>query len=174
MDKRLLREFQDQVLLQCEYVLRAANELNSALAAPDFESAKAAFYAIQNLLGAAANISKAFWGQQGKNLAPQRKPLRDSVGMADTSPLKTVGMRNNFEHFDERLDTWWKDSKTHNLADLNIGPANMVPFGTKEILRQFDPATTEVVFWSQRFNLQSVIDEVNRIVPLLRAELAKR
>ena len=62
------------------------------------------------MLNAGANISKAFWGSGGK-LAVERKPLRDSIGIDDKSPLRAVTMRNNFEHFDERIDRWWTSPK---------------------------------------------------------------
>lgn len=172
MDRRLLREFQSQVLLQCEFMLRASNDLNAALSTPSFDTAKAVFYAIQNFLNAAANISKALWGEGGRWAGP-RQPLRDSIGITDASPLHAVTMRNNFEHFDERLDTWWRDSSRHNLADVNVTSGGIVGFDDIDILRLFDPITTDVIFWGQRFNLQKLIHEVGCILPRLTAELAK-
>jgi hypothetical protein len=94
MELMLLRIFQQQVLGQCKNLLLSANEVNQSLAKYDVQGV---FYALQNLLNAGANISKALWGQGGK-LADQRKPLRDSIGIDDTSPLREVTMRNNFEH----------------------------------------------------------------------------
>lgn len=168
MDIYLLRVFQSQVAAQCRFMLRAAADVNNALKEPD---TNAVFYGIQNFLNAAANISKAFWGQGGK-FAEQRKPLRDSVGVADTSPLRQVVMRNNFEHFDERLDRWWKESKRHNFSDLNIG---LIIAGIDEIdsFRNFDPKSTDLSFWGQKFNLQELINEVRSIVPKLEAEASK-
>jgi hypothetical protein len=118
LDPALLHAFQKQVELQCRFLLIAAKDVNDKLPSRNTE---AVFYALQNLLNAGANISKALWGQGGK-LSDQRKILRESVGIDDASPLRQVTMRNNFEHFDERLDRWWAESKNHNQADLNIGP----------------------------------------------------
>jgi hypothetical protein len=53
--------------------------------------------AVQARLGAAANISNALWGEGGR-LGEQRAPLRDSLQVANSSPLKEVAMRNHFEH----------------------------------------------------------------------------
>jgi hypothetical protein len=100
MDKQLLKIFQEQVRLQCMFLLRAARELNQTLKTKDTESI---FFSLQNFLTAGANISKALWGQGGR-LHAERKPLRDSIGVHDSSALRAVNMRNNFEHFDERLD----------------------------------------------------------------------
>ena len=170
MDTMLLRVFQHQVLLQCEFMLLAAAEINESL--KDKTNTRV-FYSIQNLLNAAANVSKAFWGQAGK-LATARQALRDSVGVSDASPLREVNMRNNFEHLDDRLDRWWAESARHNHADLSIGPIGMIQgLDDIDMFRLFDPSTTDIVFWGQRFNLQSLIDEVQRILPALKAEAAK-
>src|SRR5271154_1382263 len=105
MELMLLRVFQKQVLLQCQFLMQASADINTAINATIKERGNnhAVFYALQNFLNAAADISKALWGQRGK-LASERKDLRDSIGIADDSPLTEVNMRNNFEHFDERLD----------------------------------------------------------------------
>jgi hypothetical protein len=164
MELMLLRTFQSQVALQCKFLLLAASEVNRAVRDRNTESA---FYALQNLLNAGANISKALWGQSGK-LENDRKPIRDSIGIGDDSPLRDVTMRNNFEHFDERLDRWWQQSTSHNNLDLMIGPKNMIA-GADDMdkFRHFDPTTADIVFWGQEFNLQKLVGEVQRIFPSL-------
>ena len=92
--------FQRQVATQCFAALMAAETAQSALNPVNQD----VFWAsIQNCLTAVANISKAMWGQGGK-YSKERKPLRDSLGVGNNSPLKRTSMRNNFEHFDERLE----------------------------------------------------------------------
>jgi hypothetical protein len=166
----LLRMFQRQVLLQCGFILRAAGEVNQSLNGTD---SKHTFYALQNLLNAAANVSKALWGQGGK-LSEQRKPLRDSIGVTDESPLRNVTMRNNFEHFDDRLDRWWKDSKRHNHVSMVIGERDAVA-GFEEIdtFRWFNPVTTDMYFWGDSFNIQAIVDEVQNLFPKLEEEANK-
>ena len=167
MDLMLLRVFQQQVLLQCRYVLVSAKYLQDA---NQHHDTVAVFYAIQNLLTAAANVAKALWGQKGSK-AVDRGALRLSIGVNDSSPLRLVTMRNNFEHFDDRLDKWWRDSFRHNHADLNIGPKDAIA-GLDDIdrFRMFDPTSTDVIFWGETFNLNALIDEVARICPLLEEE----
>ena len=146
MDLMLLRAFQQQILLQCQFMLMASAKINEALRQDDISRT---FYSIQNLLNAAANVSKALWGQSG-SLTAERQALRDSIGVSDSSPLREVTMRNNFEHFDERLDRWWTQSAHHNYADLNIGPRSAISgIDNVDTFRMYDPATTEVVFWGQ-------------------------
>jgi hypothetical protein len=171
MELMLLRIFQGQVALQCEFLLTAAKDAKQALRQRNVERV---FYALQNLLNAGANISKSLWGQGGK-FSEQRKPLRDSVGVSDDSPLREVTMRNNFEHFDERLDRWWRESKAHNYADMNMGPKDSTTAGidTMDMFRLFDPNTTDLTFWGQEFNIQKIVDEVQKILPKLKAEASK-
>src|ERR1035437_3525844 len=153
MDLMLLRLFQKQVLFQCEAVMFAASGINTAVENHDL---KFLFYEMQNLLNATANISKALWGQGGK-LYNQRIYLRESIGVSDNSPLKAVQMRNNFEHFDERLDAWWRDSKRHNYLDFSAAAKSSVA-GLDPIdwFRVYDSSTTDLFFWSQEFNIQEI------------------
>jgi hypothetical protein len=170
MDTFLLRVFQRQVLDQCNFLLLSAKEIDAGLAMgnPDH-----ILYGIQNLLNAGANISKMLWGQKGK-FANKRTRLRESINVADDSPLRNVNMRNNFEHMDERLDRWWADSKAHNHADMIIGPKNsFVGIEPTDMFRMFDPHTTDVIFWGEEFNIQALVNEAQRILPLLQAEADK-
>lgn len=170
MDLMLLRTFQGQIELQCYFVLAAAQDVNAGLAQ---QNVNHVFYGIQNLLNAAANISKALWGTGGR-LAAERQHLRASIGVSDSSPLRDVVMRNNFEHIDERLDRWWRESTHHNHADLNIGPKAMIAgMADIDMFRAFDPATADITFWGQEFNVQAIVNEVQRILPLVSAEAQK-
>lgn len=167
METRLLRVFQKQVLLQCDFLLAAASQVNAAV---DQNDACACFFALQNFLNAGANIAKALWGSGGKR-AEARKPLRDTIGIDDNSPLRQVGMRNNFEHFDERLERWWDESRGCYI-DLLIRKAIFVGSAEIDKFRQYDPTTTNLTFWGEDFNLQEIISEVRRILPRLEREAA--
>ena len=143
MDVMPLRMFQQQVLLQCQFMLLSAHELSAAMVSMD---STRTFYAIQSLLNAAANVSKAFWGSGGRQ-ADDRYDLRDSIGIPEDSPLREVRMRNNFEHLDERLDQWWKESNRHNHVDLSIGPRSMISgIDDIDMFRAFDPRTADLAF----------------------------
>ena len=84
-------------------------------------------------------------------------------------------MRNNFEHFDERIDRWWKESKHHGYTDLNIMPRTAVSsLDDIDVFRWFDQQTTDVIFWSEKFNVQEIVNEVQRILPLVTQEASKR
>lgn len=168
MDPMLLMVYHVQIETQCEGVIKAAEDLNAALKA---HNVNLVFCAIQALLTSAANISKALWGVP-KNTAAltDRKPLRDRLKVDDNSPLRPLTMRNNYDHFDQRIDKWWKDSKTRNYTDLNIGSLAAYQTGdTNDIFRLYDAATKDTFFWGDKFNLGDIIEEAKRIqrVPLL-------
>lgn len=177
METMHLRTFQRQALLQCQFMLMAATQvdeaLNASVSAGAGQTTRRVFYAVQNLLNAAANISKALWGSGGR-LATDRQPMRDSIGISDSSPLREVTMRNHFEHFDERIDWWWANSVRHNYVDLSVGPSGVVSgVDDSDRFRWFDPTTGDVIFWGQSFNLKALIEEVQRILPALQSEAAK-
>jgi hypothetical protein len=177
----LLRLFQQQVRDQCQVVLVAAQQINAGLMAaqqinagpigPDDQDPL--WVGCQNLVTGAGNVSKALWGQKGR-AAAARKPLRDSLNVDDTSPFREVSMRNHFEHYDERLDAWWKESENHNHLDRFLGPPTAVAgFNDKEMFRTFDPATLDIVFWGERFNVQAIVTEAERIFATAAIESRK-
>ncbi len=125
---------------------------------------------VQNCLTAAANISKACWGEDGK-YRKERKPLRKSLGIKKDSPLRPLSMPNNFEHFDEQIDQWFATSTNRIHVDRIIGPANVIGgVAPIDMFRVFDPTTAEVVFWGEPYPLKTIMDEITRLYPLARAQ----
>lgn len=170
MDTFHLRIFQTHVCDQCQFLIMSAEILQAGLQDDDTNRI---LYAIQNMLTAGANISKLLWGQRGKH-AEARRRLRDSIDIADDTPLRQVAMRNHFEHMDERIDRWWSDSLRHNHADRIIGPRNMIAgFDSIETFRWFDPETKEIIFWGDGFNLQEIVSEALRLLPKVQEEANK-
>lgn len=179
MDAFLLEVFKQQVIIQSHYFINAWREFGATLIngdAPETAGTMGpllprknidiefAFFSIQNGLNAAANMSKAFWGAGGK-LATQRKPLRDFFHVPDTSVLNDVNMRNNFEHFDERIDRWFATTKSRHFIDMNIGDVRKVFPGVEEIdfFRNYDPATLDIHFWGYTANLNTLAAEIERV-----------
>lgn len=170
MELILLRVFQRQIQLQCQAIVVGSHDFNSAMTTGDSTHA---WIAIQNILTAAANVSKALWGQRGK-FANQRAPLRASLQVDDTSPFRVVAMRNHFEHYDERLDTWWRDSPSHNHFDMSfVPPGQILGLADIDMFRVFDPSTANVVFWGEHFNIQDIVREAARLVAIAATEASK-
>jgi hypothetical protein len=169
MDRMLLRAFQRQVLTQCRYALYASEYLTAALNGR-VENERV-FFAVEGMLNAAANLSKALWGASG-GLAEERRPLRESLDVKDESALADVDMRNHFEHIDERMDRWWKLSEHHIISDMNVGVGIQIATGVDE-WRHYMPQTGEVWFFGERFSLPAILAEVQSLLPKVEAEAKK-
>jgi hypothetical protein len=157
----LTRLFQMQVRDQCRFVLLAADDLNDGMGQGTSPNAdiQRVFFALQNLLSAAANISKALWGSSPK-AAERRQALRGSLGVADDSPLRNRDLRNHFDHFDERLDKWDSLSRNHNYVDFLIGDrASMGGPGLSDVdvFRHYDPQRAVATFWGDEYNIQAIV-----------------
>jgi hypothetical protein len=170
METFVLRILQDQVAFQCKAASIAALHVNESLVTRDIEGT---FIALQSLLVAAANLSKLFWGSRGRKES-ERTPLRDSLGVANDSSLRDPDLRNDFEHFDERVERWFKTSEHRNYLGRMIGPTNtVVGMATGDRFQQFDPQSGVVTFWDNSVQLNAVLAEINRILPLAEIEARK-
>lgn len=138
----------------------AARDINQALAGTSPESIDRVWYSLQALLVAAADVSKLLWPTKQK-FSDRGLELRRSLGVPQPSPLQPRALRDTFEHFDERLDEWVlrsRRSERRIFADSNIGPPGMIGgVHPDDILRQFDPATAELIFRGERFQLPPII-----------------
>jgi len=173
MELILLRVFQRQVAGQCRVVMSSVPIINQAASTADHD---ALWVGCQMFAVGSANVSKALWGD-GKNrskVAAQRQPLRDSLGVDDTSPLYDLSLRNHFEHFDERIDKWWAEDPNHNILDRMIGPPSAV-VGLPDIsrFRVYDPSGPSLVLWGQKYDLQPIASECDRIFPIAQREADK-
>ncbi len=176
MDNRLLRLFQRQVETNCEFLLIAAQDFQ--IAYQEHDSGRFWFSA-QNMLVAAANLSKSLWGAGGKKEA-ERQPLRQSLGVQDNSPLRPRKLRNHLEHFDERLDEWYQEALSSGrfwYLDRISAPAGMVAISPPprpiEMFRHFDPQTGQLTFWGDTVSVAELVKEAQTILPIARAEAAK-
>lgn len=118
------------------------------------------------------------WGtndpRHGEKIKKEREPLRDSLQVTDKSPLRQVVMRNHYDHFDERIDKWFGTSQKHDFVDFTLGnPTLYDNYSDTDIFRSYDPQTKTLYFWGQEFPLQEIVDEVNRMLPILEEESQK-
>jgi len=109
MDDFVLRIYLLEVETQCDFALFAADQFMRSLQQLDQDS----FWpAVQSFLVAAANVSKLLW--PGRNRDPKKtqyaeargRELRQFLDVTELSPLSSRKLRDHFEHFDERIDTW--------------------------------------------------------------------
>src|SRR5258708_7563429 len=97
------------------------------------------WYSLQSFLVASANISKLLGFAKKHKTAENKANLRSDLGIEDDSALGSRTMRDHFEHFQVRLDTWFNESVRHNFVDMNIGPLSGVGgIDEHDFIRNFD------------------------------------
>ena len=145
--------FQVEVAYQCRAALTAYSALKQAaadcqLAGSDLPTTLAArdriWFAVDALLNAAANISKLLWSKGGAS-AKRRKPLRDSLNVSDSSVLRDRELRNHFEHFDHRLETYLQAGPTP-LGIRNVGSLQALQLSHTDMFQHYDPVSGEIAF----------------------------
>jgi hypothetical protein len=123
MDKCLEVAFLQELGGQCNFASVALDDMSAhggKLVAGDQTAGVRFWSSVQSLLMAVANISKI--------LFPKNKPrgnyLQTLLGISSGSPLDYTnrGVRDSYEHIDERLETWWNNSADKRRADYNIYP----------------------------------------------------
>ncbi len=80
---------------------------------------------------------------------------------------KDIDIRNDLEHFDDRIDNWIKNSKTHNFADKNIGnigPTQAINgLDPKDSFRWFVPEKKVIYFADDEYNLEYLFNYVQDV-----------
>jgi hypothetical protein len=159
MDERIAEIFRFELRLQCEALLHAA----AALAAAEPRMPRPTddhWIALQELLVAGANISKLLWGSGGKK-ADNRSDLRDSLGVTDASPLRDPVLRNDFEHIDERIETYFSEGPERIYMGRNVGggiDTTQVP-----VFGHYFPETGDVAFFTHVVNVPAVVAETENL-----------
>lgn len=168
MDIYTLRVFHLEVERQCRFGLLAAEDLQRAIERLDNNRA---WYSVQALLVAAANVSKLLWPNAGRNkgkpLIPERgDELRVTLPVSDPSPLEPRKLRNRFKHFDERLEEWATSDEQPIFVNSIVNPLRvMKPSGPEEplYLRHYDNENHVVYFRDEAQELRPVVAEMRRL-----------
>lgn len=154
---------------QCKFALTALEDmdLGNEEVNPRF------WYSVQAFLSASANASKLLWGST-EEIARRRRPIRQSLGISDDSPLRSRSFRNHFDHFDERLETWFQDwarGGPRGGSDSYVGDIDELEIG-ELALRNFDTKTKTLTFRGEKLALvplaEAVLDLEERAVVAVR------
>ena len=91
---------------------------------------------------------------------------KDYPGIPDIKP-KDIGIRNDFEHFDERIDYWIINSKRHNYMDKSIGNVSssqaVSGLDQKDNFRWFDFQSMTLYFCGKSYDLKSLFDYIGSV-----------
>lgn len=129
---------------------------------------------IQEAIGHAAALSRYFWPtsmgdkrKQSKQLEMRRKggeTLRNFFAVTDDSPLHNRDLRNAWEHFDEKLDTYLISNLAgHFFPDPLVADHSLADEPTGKIFKLIDPTSECLVLLGEKFFFNPIRAEVERI-----------
>jgi len=117
---------------------------------------------IQSILVAAGNVSKILWPQKAYEARGER--LRELLKVDDSNILSDRKFRNHFEHYDERIEDWFKKQSSAVYSDLAVDPFKSiwgnVPTNQH---RAYGPLTHTLTFRGESFDLAAVLKELKEI-----------
>jgi hypothetical protein len=138
------------------------------------------FRNVHSMLTHTANISRLLW--PGNKAQPARKQraeaLRTLLELSEEGhPLSNRKLRDDLEHFDERLDQWTinGDIQPEYWQDC-IGPWDVpLEYGAKErnVMRHLDPSTQTFRFQGRPWDIPEMINAVQVLQCCVDAKVAQ-
>lgn len=117
---------------------------------------------LQNAIVQAAALSRYFWpARLGHEI--RARQLRDALGVTESSPLKDRNLRNEIEHFDEKLDAYLTDGISGYVVPELVEP---LPGDNEIHCHIFRAYYTDVAVFEmlgKRYEFQPLAEEVKRI-----------
>ncbi len=170
MEKHAQDTYLREVRQHARYVKLAKTQLDEALRQRSSGVDDGVFMALQTLLSSAAMLSKLFWPGRG-GLASRGPHLRDLLGISDDSPLRNRDLRNDFEHYDERIDVYAASGRRAHI-DRNVGPVSMFGKVPPELInRHYDPEAESLSFRGAEIVIGPLVGECARLVGAAHALL---
>jgi hypothetical protein len=117
---------------------------------------------LQNIILQAAALSRYFWPVRQGHEARARQ-LREAFDIADDNLLKNRDLRNEIEHFDEKLDAYLADGIAGCIFPEFVGPLPESDGTRAHIFRAYyiDVGLFEML--GRRYDIQSLADEIARL-----------
>jgi hypothetical protein len=112
---------------------------------------------LQNIVVQGAAISRYFWPIR-KGHERRAEQLRTDFSITDASPLYSRELRNDIEHFDEKLDRYLSSGIVGHIIPEYFGPAP-VPSGVPiHFFRAYFSDTGEFQLLDKLYKMQSLAD----------------
>lgn len=152
--------FIGEIVNQAKFAERAAEHLKAT--ADDADPVEI-WGAIQSILIAAANVSKILWPAR-KISAVRGDALRQLLDVDDHNPLSDRSLRNHFEHYDERIENWFREKSSAVYIDSRIDSFDSVwGHNPANIHRGYDPLTKTLTFRGESTDLQAILIALEEI-----------
>jgi hypothetical protein len=152
--------FIGEIVMQSKIAERAAERL---VTCKDHFDPIEIWSAIQSILVAASNVSKILWPQQ-KRSAARGKNLRTLLNVDDGNLLSNRNLRNHFEHYDERIETWFEKNCSAVYMDLSIDPFESI-WGRNLDARHrvYNPVKQMITFRGESLDLGAILKALEEI-----------
>jgi hypothetical protein len=125
--------------------------------------------AVQSILIASANISKILFPVHSK---ARGRELCRLLKVDQTTVFFDRLVRNHFEHFDERIETW-EGNGLENWIDMNVAPSYAFEGAENAaFMRNINPYTLEIYVWDDVFDIKRTKEEAE-VLKAITAELLK-
>ena len=158
MDRYAIAVFLSEARRQATHAEFAASDIAQAVKNDNHDRL---WYSIHSLLIALGNLSKLTWPTK-KGDADRGVTLRALLHVPEDSSLQGRQFRNDWEHYDERLDEWAKTPRTTPDPNDFIGPTSQFPEATL-FLRAYDPETQTLSFRGEVLELAPILPIVDRM-----------
>jgi hypothetical protein len=122
---------------------------------------------LQNIILQAAALSRYFWPVRPGHEA-RGAHLRAALAVEETSPLRNRHLRNEIEHFDEKIDAYLEDGIAGYIVPAYIGTLPPVNDGVPTHMFKayyLDAGVFEML--GQRYDIQPIAAEIQRLHELL-------
>jgi hypothetical protein len=172
MDKFFIEIYKNQILEQVALAEKAYTEILKNETNPDL-----LFEHLHHFVVHVSNVMKLIQ-PNAKEDTDFRKyraiQLKKAFPLLPEIDPRDVNVRNDFEHFDERIDWWVINSKRHNYADKNIMPVGaMRGIDPKDNFRQYDPETKILYFAGREYHIVRLYEYIQKVKSALEQNYAE-
>lgn len=117
---------------------------------------------LQNVVVQAAALSRYLWpARRGREI--RAKQLRDALEVTGSSPLIKRDLRNEIEHFDEKLDAYLADGISGYVVPELVAPFPKNNDASCHIFRAYYTDVGVFEMLGKRYEFQPFAEEVERI-----------
>ena len=127
---------------------------------------QAALNHLQNIVHQAGALSRYFWPSR-KSHEPRGIFLKTVLTVGEDSPLKSRVVRNQMEHFDEKLDDYLKGPVIGSVVPSYFGPTPPDDGVLQHFFRAYYLETGVFEILGKRITMETLIMELMRIHNLL-------
>jgi hypothetical protein len=170
METSLLRQFQREVERQCQFAMIALQDMDEASANSD---GKLFWYSVQGLLVAIDSISRLLWPPNSE-AAERGTSLRESLGVANDSPLRPREFVESFLRYDESLGLWYESSEHRRFFDSYTEPLDVLAETPPEDrFRGYQLDKSALLFHGETYELEPISQAVEELQSKAEDEMQK-